>query len=418
MLLGPEGKSLILSSGKGGRALAELNFETRKVVWSHPTTPGIVALARLGADRFASVGWDHHVRVWKRTPPTAVQPPPPLVRTLADRNDPAHSHTLRLEATPHGDGAVVVDAMVHLPQSGLIVTRGHDKVQVVSAMDLTEVRSFGPELSRLSGVKDRSNNGALAVTEDEKTVVVTDDEGSLLFFDIETGEEIRRLNSPNRGADGLDVAHQEVVWQILLDEDKGRIYTTDDTAQLHEWDLESGEVLRSVQLSGIGYELVMSPDGGLLAVLTGVGENIEQMFLTTSDLKAEIVFQVARHSHNTVGSFSADGEKFYRAFLDGRVMALYPGEDARVTNEILFRVPGQIVDVQVTEDGEMAWVGSAYGPVPLSLWDLETRQPVWLADGSQLPVWRMVVVADDRVVCLCKDNKMRMYVRSAMAVEE
>lgn len=71
MLPGRDGRSLIISTGRTGLALAELDVERRKVIWSPPTTPGIVALAHLGEDRFISSGWDHRMRVWKRTPPTS-----------------------------------------------------------------------------------------------------------------------------------------------------------------------------------------------------------------------------------------------------------------------------------------------------------------------------------------------------------
>lgn len=208
----------------------------------------------------------------------ADQPPPPLVRTVADRNDPAFAHAPHHESRTHSASPEVVAAMVYLPESDLIVTRGHDKVQVTSGADLSAIRAFGPRLSLLRGMKDRSNNGALAVMPDEKTVVVTDDEGNLLFFDIETGNE--------------------------------------------------------------------------------------------------------------VGSFSGDGEALYRTFLDGRVMALQLAENARPPSAILFRVPGLPVDIQLRDDGRTAWVGVAEGPIPLSLWDLETRQPLWMADAADLPVWR------------------------------
>jgi WD40 repeat protein/uncharacterized membrane protein len=413
IVLSADEKSIMVASGASGKALCEYELANPKILWSHTTTPGVVAIAALGPDRFITSDWDHHLRVWRKTPANTAKPPPPLVRVAADRFDPGHTYALRYEATPHAAPPNVLDALIHLPDSNLIVTRGHDKIQVSSADDLTPIRSFGPQLQYFRDYRDRASNGAIAVSQDEKTVIASDDSGVIGFYDIESGKLIRSFPNKVDGMDDDQTPEGGMLWQIVASHDGKTLYTTDRLARLRAWDIASGKLLASLVLPAIGADLKLSPDGNLLAVLTGGHAEAMQVLVSTRNLTMTDMTGISKDSHNCIGSFNGDGSFFHRPQSDGRILRFAIQHDRFAGRETLMRLPGHPLDFQVSADGDVAFAGTVSEHIPLSVWDLEKRKLLWMADQKDLQVWRIVLLPENRIACLCKDNKLRIYQKSA-----
>ena len=384
IVLSADEKSIMVASGASGKALCEYDLDNPKILWSHSTTPGVAAIAALGTERFITSDWDHHLRVWRKTPPTVAKPPPPLVRVAADGFDPEHSYALRYEATPHLAPPNVLDALIYLPSSNLLVTRGHDKIQISSADDLAPIRSFGPQLQYFRDYRDRASNGAIAVTHDEKTVIASDDSGVIGFYDIESGKLIRSFPNKVDGIDDAQTPEGGMLWQIVPSHDDKTLYTTDRLARLRAWDMASGKLLASVVLPAIGADLKLSPDGSLLAVLTGGNADARQLLVSTRNLVITDMVGISKDSHNCVGSFSGDGSFFHRPQSDGRILRFAIKNNRLAGMETLMRLPGHPLDMQVSDDGGIAFVGTVIDHIPSQRLGPRTTQAA--LDGRSQPL--------------------------------
>jgi WD40 repeat protein len=417
IVLSPDEKSFVVASPTAGKALCEYDIIAKKILWSQTTTPGIAAVSLLGTDRFVTSDWDHHLRLWRKTPPTAANPPPPLVRIFADSFDPDYAYSLKYEASPHALQPNLVDALIYLPQSKLLVTRGHDKIQLSSADDLTAIRSFGPPLKVTRDYRSRSTSGAIAVTKDEQTVIAADDAGVIGFYDIETGKLTRSFSTQNAAA-VPQASETAAIWEILPDHDEKILYISDNRPRLGAWEMATGKLLASVPLPAAGANIQLSPDGRLLVLNTDDGQgNCQQLLVATARLALLDRVEDNRYSNNCLGGFSDDGEFFYRPKFDGQLSRFTIKNQRFGVPETLLRLPGPLYNFTLSDDGTVAFCGGA-GPIPLSVWDLETRRLLWLADNRHGGVFRLIPLDADRLVCLsAEDNSLRLYQRDRAAAE-
>ena len=418
IVLSPDEKSVIVAAGvDASRGLCELDLASKKVIWSCPLNLKVAAIAALGPDRFITSDWDHHVRVWRKTPATAANPPPPLVRILADSFDPDYAYSLKYEALPHAPRPNQVDALIYLPSSKLIVTRGHDKIQLSSADDLTAIRSFGPPVAITRDYRNQSTCGAITVTKDEQTVIAADDAGVIGFYDIETGKLTRSFPTANAGAIP-PTPETAAIWEILPDHDEKILYVSDNRPRLGAWEMATGKLLASVPLPAAGTNMQLSPDGRLLVLRTDDKQgNCQQLLVATERLALLDRVEDNRYSCNCLGGFSDDGEFFYRPKFDGQLSRFTIKNQRFGVPETVLRLPGPLYNFTLSDEGTVAFCGGA-GPIPLSVWDLETRRLLWLADGRQGGVFRLIPLDADRFVCLsADDNSLRLYQRTRAAAE-
>jgi WD40 repeat protein len=411
IVLSQDEKSVMVTSEAAGKALCEYDLATSKIIWSDPSTPPISAISPLGPAGFITIGSDHHLRLWRKTPPTAANPPPSLVRILADSFDPDYAYSLKYEASPHAPRPNQVDALIYLPSSKLIVTRGHDKIQLSSADDLTAIRSFGPPLKVTRDYRSRSTSGAITVTKDEQTVIAADDSGGIGFYDIETGKLTRSFPTANAGAIP-PTPEAAAIWEILPDHDEKILYISDNRPRLGAWEMATGKLVASVSLPAAGTNMQLSPDGRLLVLRTDDKQgNCQQLLVATERLALIDRVEDNRYSCNCLGGFSDDGEFFYRPKFDGQLSRFTLKNQRFGVPETLLRLPGPLYNFTLSDAGTVAFCGGA-GPIPLSVWDLETRRLLWLADNRQGGVFRLIPLDADRLVCLsADDNSLRLYQR-------
>ncbi|OYV05636.1 MAG: hypothetical protein CFE26_10585 [Verrucomicrobiales bacterium VVV1] len=409
IILSPDEKTLIVASGTRGKALCEYEIANPKILWSQSTTAGVAAIAPFGPEGFITSDWDHHMRVWRKTPPATVKPPPPLVRVRADSFDPDSQFSLKYEIAAHSPPPNILDALIYLPKSNLLVTRGQDNIRVWSADDLTAIRSFGPRVQSFRDYRDRASNGAIAVTMDEKTVIASDDSGMIGFYDIGTGTLTRSFPNKVPGVDDAQTPDEGMLWQILPDREEKILYTTDRLSRLRAWDMETGKLLNGINLPAIGAEIKLSPNGRFLAVLTGAHGTARQLLVAADSLMILDSTAISDNSQNCAGSFSPDGAFFYRPQSDGQIIRYMVRKGKLDQQETLIRVPGHPLDICLSDDGSLAYLGTIADVIPLSVWDLENRRMLWQANRDQLPVWRLIPLPENRIACLCKDNKLRIF---------
>ena len=413
IILSPDQKSLMVASPAAGKALCEYDLETRKILWSDTNTAKVAAIAPLGPDRFITSDWDYHLRVWRKTPPTAANPPPPLVRTLADTLDPAEAYTLRYEADPHQARPCLVDAMIYLPTSELLVTRGHDKIQISSATDLSTVRSFGPQSRRMTGNLSRATCGAIAVTKDEQTVIAADDQGVIGFYEIETGKLIRSFPTVADDAATAFSPDDLATWEIVPDHEEKILYTTDNRLRLCAWDMATGNLIAVTRLPAPGATMQLSPDGSLLVIRTHDAQAFSnQVLVATAGLKMVDLGDGARDASHGLGSFSDDGSAFLRPEPDGQLRRFTLAKQRLGPPEVVLRLPATLYQTSFSDDGTRM-ICAAAGAVPLSVWDLPARKLLWMVDGSRGGLYRAIPLGTDRIVTLgLSDNKIRLYKRN------
>lgn len=406
-------RSVLIGSAVDGKQMCEYDMETRKILWSNTNTPKISAISPFGSDAFITSDWDHHIRVWRRTPAGAANPPPPLVRTLADRFDPAFSFTLKYEAEPHEARPCLIDAIIHLPSSKLLITRGHDKIRVSSAEDLSLIRSFGPPSRRCQGYLSRATCGAIAVTKDEKTVIAADDSGGIGFYDIETGKLERgfRTIEPE---DAETLSQDDLAtWELVLDPEDKILYTTDNQMRLCAWEAATGKLVKATRLPAPGATMRLSPDGSTLLIRTQDAQSdCRQLRVATKDFRILDLSTDARDASHGLGTFTGD-EKFYLQPAPDGQLRKYPWSGERIgPPEIVLRLPGTLYQTTFSDDGSFLVCASG-GNVPLSVWNPDGNELLWMADRASGGLYRAIPLGNDRIVTVgLSDNKLRLYLRN------
>lgn len=413
MVLTRDQKSVVVASSTLGKQLCEYDLETKKILWSQSNTPQVDTISPFGSDAFITSDWDHHIRVWRRTPAGAANPPPPLVRTLADRFDPAFSFTLKYEAEPHEARPCLIDAIIYLPSSKLLVTRGHDKIRVSSAEDLSLIRSFGPPSRRCQGYLSRATCGAIAVTKDEKTVIAADDSGGIGFYDIETGKLERgfRTIEPE---DAETLSQDDLAtWELVLDPEDKILYTTDNQMRLCAWEAATGKLVKATRLPAPGATMRLSPDGSTLLIRTQDAQSdCRQLRVATKDFRILDLSTDARDASHGLGTFTGD-EKFYLQPAPDGQLRKYPWSGERIgPPEVLLRLPGTLYQTTFSDDGSFLVCASG-GNVPLSVWNPDGNELLWMADRASGGLYRAIPLGNDRIVTVgLSDNKLRLYLRN------
>ncbi|MBN8457865.1 MAG: WD40 repeat domain-containing protein [Verrucomicrobia bacterium] len=413
IIVSPDQKSVLVGSAVDGKQMCEYDISTRKILWSNTNTPKISAISPFGSDAFITSDWDHHIRVWRRTPAGAANPPPPLIRTLADRFDPAFSFTLKYEAEPHEARPCLIDAIIHLPSSKLLVTRGHDKIRISSAEDLSLIRSFGPPSRRCQGYLSRATCGAITVTKDERTVIAADDSGGIGFYDIETGKLERgfRTIEPD---DAETLSPDDLAtWELVLDPEEKILYTTDNQMRLCAWEAATGKLVKATRLPAPGATMRLSPDGSTLLIRTQDAQSdCRQLRVSAKDLRILNLSMDARDASHGLGTFTGDETFYLQPAPDGQLRKYPWSGDRTGSPDVILRLPGTLYQTTFSDDGTFL-VCAAGGNAPLSVWSPDGKDLLWMADPASGGLYRAIPLENDRIVTVgLSDNKLRLYLRN------
>ena len=221
------------------------------------------------------------------------------------------------------------------------------------------------EVRRFRGRHDVGNM-QLTFTPDASTLVVADDSGEIVVWDVERGAIRERFPGPAGD-----------VWDLAVSSDGRTLYSTAPDARMRIWDLagdrrldtrfDAGPPMNLDDQSPKG--LALSPDGRTLAITQGDG---------TVDLVDARTLAVRRRLRVQRGA--ALGVEFSP---DGRVLAV-TGEGARVTLwdartlaqvDELEGLRGSSQEVAFSPDGRLLAAGSFDGARLRTLvWDVRTRQ--------------------------------------------
>lgn len=453
--LSPNGESYFICCAFSGASLIEYDAHTNKPLWAAgPKMAGAQAAAFIDDDTLVTVHGDYKTRVWRKNRPGETKMPPPLVRTHLESLDQDWAYDLEYVGKAHETSPIKTDALLYASDSHQLISRGQDQIVVWDANDLVAEKTFGPRCDTYRDYRAYATAGAIALTHDGQQLIAADDEGAMHLFDVKTGKEVAVMmekvivpipqipsededptiplpptipqnpNLPviptvdsNTSPQLPQVAPSndgKMCWAIRFDADGKYFYTTHRDGYIRKWDFGKKEMVGKTMHGDIGANLVVSPDNRMLvSLLTPADRGLMSFFSLTSNPTMDMIYQerVTAHSHHSPGKFSADGKTFYHALADGRLEAwqitdsgsVMPGKEA-------LRLPAQIMDFQIDEDGETLFVGSISDKMPFSVWNLKTGRLLWQAPPGHPPVWRLQILPQQRVAALGTDNVLRTYV--------
>jgi len=250
-------------------------------------------------------------------------------------------------------------------------------------------------LARLGTVRMRhSNMTADAVfTPDGKTVIVSDWGGEVIFWDVATGRELRRLRAADGRVNGLALA---------LSGD-GKTLATGGFGQFSLWDTATGNKLSQTQVpaGNIGiWQLLLTPDGKTLAL---------------HDEKSILLWDIAgnKQRHELKGhkgavtrlALSPDGETLASGSWEDGHIHLWDVASGKEKSRIAAAENG-VLCVAFSPDGKMlASVGNPSSG--LRLWDVATGKMI--RQIGRTP-WRFAFFPDGKLIAgLEGDRKVHIY---------
>jgi WD40 repeat protein len=222
------------------------------------------------------------------------------------------------------------------------------------------------------GEKGQGHQGAvmsLAVSADGRYAASGDTNGLIILWDITTGQEVRRMESPGDWVSSLAFTPDgSALLSALGKPSVGGSGASSTVAVL--WDTATGERIRQlVGHTNVVIAAAISPDGR--TALTGSADYSLRLWdLATGEELQRFI----GHSDWVFGvAFSPDGRRAYSCSVDetARVWDLMPGNLIR-----RFDTEGQtaIHSVDISRDGKLALSGHEDGAV--MLWDAATGQVI------------------------------------------
>jgi WD40 repeat protein len=275
----------------------------------------------------------------------------------------------RVAASARGTRALLWDleagaVLRELPVSQIVdgVELSADGQRVVCAADFGRVRVWsmrtGEQLYALdlpyTAVPGTDDGVSVAFTADGRRVLLGNEDGTLLRWDLESG---RCLRTPT--------GHERVVKAVWAAAD-GATCASVAWDSVRVWDLNNGECLRelAVEREHPPYSVCLSADGRLV-VTTWPGESGVLLWNTADNQVQEL--GGAQHDSVLTARFSPDGRFVFTGNQDGTITVWDTGTGDHV-NTLTGHRAG-VWDIRLTPDGRHALSGSSDGTI--RLWELD-----------------------------------------------
>ncbi len=228
---------------------------------------------------------------------------------------------------------------------------------------------------------------ALAFSRDGKRLAaasgVTGLRGEAVVWNIESGEEVRRLGT----------GHRDTLYDAVFSPDGRLLATAGYDRVIRIWDLDSGKFVRELAAhNGAVYDLAFSPDGSVLASASG-DESVKLWKVATGD-RLDTLGQPEGEVFNV--AFTPDGKRVLAAGADKRIyLWKWISKNKPAINPLLvsrFAHEDEIVCLAVSSDGELLASASADGRV--RTWSLPNLRSLVIHRGQSDLVTAMTFSGD------------------------
>ncbi len=293
------------------------------------------------------------------------------------------------------------------PGGQLILSAGQDSRMILWDAQTGEiVRTYGPDdpnTEALEGHEDGAAVRDLAFNPaDPNQVLTAGDDWRLLLWDVSTGEVLRAYGPDDPNTEALE-GHSERVREVAFTPDGKRAVSASYDGTLILWDVSTGEVLRVFEgHEGKVVSVAVSPDGRY--VLSGGQDQTARLW----DIQTgEELLQLQGHGNwvKTV-AFSADGMRALTSSDDATVR-LWDLE----TGEELLRFSGHADFVEeATFSPDESQILSASGDGTLRLWDVYNGAEVRRLKGHTAGVVDVAVSPNGKTALTAEfDHLIRIW---------
>ncbi|MCP4285318.1 MAG: hypothetical protein GY792_12835, partial [Gammaproteobacteria bacterium] len=249
----------------------------------------------------------------------------------------------------------------------------------------------------MGGTPDKQYAGAgaklldVALSPDGKLLATVGEKGTVVLFETESGELLKRLEGHTHKARGV-LFHPEGRW----------LATAGDDRRIILWSLPDGDILRQWEAPANIWALALSPDSALLAS-AGTDKNIT---LWKPETGAHVQ-TLKGHENNIDGlAFSPDGNLLASAAYDYtvRIWEVKTGKSLHT----LQGYTGEVTGVTFHPDGKILAIASADKDV--RLWELEPGKPLAVLQGHKNAVIGVTFVdAGKHLISASMDRTLRIW---------
>ncbi len=240
---------------------------------------------------------------------------------------------------------------------------------------------------------------AVVVSPDGRLLAASGEKGTLVVFNVESGQLIKRLegHDKNAGQFGAVYAvafHPQGKWLASAGEDKRIIF----------WSVPAGEKLREWEAPNKVLALAVSPDGTQLA--SGGEDKAVTLWDAETGKKLRTLEGHSEWISEGGLAFSPTGERLASASCDdtARLWEVSTGESLQV----LRGHTNKVQRITFSPDGKQ--LATSSNDQTIRLWDAESGRPLRVLTGHQNVVFGLRFVADGRtLVSASRDRTLRLW---------
>lgn len=243
-------------------------------------------------------------------------------------------------------------------------------------------------------------SGGVAVSLDGRWLAAAGERGTLVLFDAESGEPVRRLEGHDPEAESLGV-----VRSVVFDPEGRWLFSGGDDRRIIRWSLPDGEKQAEWEAPDRVFALAISPDSGTMA--SGGGDaTITLWDPETGEQRRTLEGHTGPIAQGDSLAFTTDGSRLASASFDetARIWSLESGESLHTLEWHNDRVQA----VAFSPDGPL--VATASNDKRIVIWNAETGRPLRLLAGHDNIVFDVAFSADGRqLLSASRDNTMRLW---------